>query len=176
VMTKRTIEIGRGATRGHGHATLKAFEANKVDGLRDRLAALNDLFTGQGKAVFTCTLRSPCIAYDEWLMSRPTVSVADIEEAAGLKAGDLSDYSLKTWFSRLIPISGWNAQAMLPKPDVLAMEAGSAFVFVREIDELRHSREMTRVICRAPHITRYAESRNMRSSTRSALSVDEGFQ
>jgi hypothetical protein len=95
------------------------------------LEALNRPFLASNRLVFTVTLDSPCLVYDQWGLARPYITPSDIAEAAGRDAGDLADYALADWFSRLISISGWNAQAGLPKSDVLAIAPGSAFLFLR---------------------------------------------
>lgn len=126
------LTIGRGATRGQGHTTVHVSQDPGSDtDLPKRLREMNTKYAGTGRVAFTCTFFSPCLVYDEWLMSRPFVEAADIEEAAG-EAGALSGYTLTTRYCRLTGIPGWNAQAKLPRPECQAIAPGSAFLFVKE--------------------------------------------
>jgi hypothetical protein len=128
------LALGRGRTRGQGHATWQIRkEASTQTAGGKELEALNRPFLASNRLVFTVTLDSPCLVYDQWGLARPYLTRSDIAEAAGRDAVELADYTLVDWFSRLIPISGWNAQAGLPKSDVLAIAPGSAFLFLRTI-------------------------------------------
>jgi hypothetical protein len=140
------LAVGRGATRGQGHAAVKLFEASgRGTSLRDRLLGLNRALNRADVVAFTCTFRSPCIAYDEFLMSRSKLTSRDLEEAAGILPGELAGYEVHSWFSRLTTISGWNSQAQLPRPDVRAIEAGSAFLFVRSVKPEERDEEVERI-------------------------------
>ncbi|MCZ2075711.1 MAG: hypothetical protein LC130_12025, partial [Bryobacterales bacterium] len=59
------------------------------------------------------------------------ITAEDLAEAAEVPGG-LDEYRPTAWFSRLERISGWNAQASLPKSDVLAIVSGSAFLFEKQ--------------------------------------------
>ena len=124
--------LGRGRTRGQGHALLTIDGTHSAPTVAsEEIALMNRPFVGRQCLVFTVTLASPCIVYDKWGLSRPYLLAEDIAEAAGLDAGELAGYELKDWFSRAVRIGGWNAQAGLPKADVSAIAAGSAFLFSR---------------------------------------------
>jgi hypothetical protein len=142
----RLLAIGRGATRGQGLATLEArlplpTEAN----LRERLALLNRKFEPKGLVAFTCTLRSACLVFDEWLCARSYLTPADVAEAAGAPPAELETYRLTAWFSRMTTIGGWNARASLPKGDINALAPGSAFLFTRSVAAGERDAEMDRL-------------------------------
>jgi hypothetical protein len=143
----RFITIGRGATRGQGHAILRLgpdTSPSQRGDIRGRLAQLNCLLNLPGEVAFTCTLLSPCLVFDRWLCSRPYLTVGDIEEAAS-EPGALDGYELRAWFSQSTSLSGWNAQAGIPKGDISAIASGSAFAFVGSVlPEDRHT-EMDRL-------------------------------
>lgn len=103
--------------------------------LAERLAALNGAFGDAGTAVFSCTVLSPAVVYDKWLLSRSCLCAKDIEDAAG-EPGSLTGYDLAACYSRMTTLSGWNAQAQLPKADVWAICAGSAFLFKKSVNEI----------------------------------------
>jgi hypothetical protein len=126
------LALGRGKTRGQGKVSLQFQKQTATHSTRAEVfQALNRPFVASGRLVFTVTLDSPCLVFDQWGLPRPYLTPGDIGEAAGLPPSDLSDYTLADWFSRSITISGWNAQAGLPKSDVLAISPGSAFLFRR---------------------------------------------
>jgi len=142
----RLLAIGRGTTRGQGLATLEIrpplpSEAN----LRERLARLNSRFEPKGLIAFTCTLRSACLVYDEWLCARSYLTPMDIAEAAGAPPSELEGYRLTAWFSRMTTIGGWNARASLPKGDIHTVAPGSAFLFTRSVAAGEREREMDRL-------------------------------
>lgn len=142
------LVLGRGGSRGQGRATVTMQAIPQADErrqVRERLEALNALFAPGGRVAFTVTLRSPCLVYDRWLCARPFLTAEDIGEAAGEPTGSLAGYALINWFSRFITVSGWNAQARLPKPDVRAIAPGSAFVFCREVTAESKGAELDRL-------------------------------
>jgi|HubBroStandDraft_1064217.scaffolds.fasta_scaffold08776_2 CRISPR-associated protein Csx10 len=145
----RQLAIGRGATRGQGLAKLEFHpppppsEAN----LRQRVAGLNGRFESTGLVAFTCTLRSACLVYDDWLCARSYLLPSDIGEAASVPPGELEAYRLTAWFSRMITIGGWNARASLPKGDIHALAPGSAFLFTRSVAPRERDAEMDRLAC-----------------------------
>lgn len=126
------LALGRGRTRGQGMVSLQFEKQTAANITRtEELQALNRSFLASGRLVFAVTLDSPCLVFDQWGLPRPYLASKDIAEAAGLPPGDLADYTLADWFSRSTIISGWNAQAGLPKSDMLAISPGSAFLFQR---------------------------------------------
>ncbi len=128
------LTIGRAGTRGCGDAKLSA-EEEKESGtveLSERLSAVNAPFADDGDVVFICSLLSPAVVLDEWLTSRSWLSARDIEDAAG-EPGSLTGYELAPCYSRTTVLSGWNAQARLPKSDTPAIAAGSAFLFRKHV-------------------------------------------
>jgi len=140
------LTLGRGRTRGHGHGKLQ------VQGIGDartdvleKLEGLNVPFAERNQAGFTVTLDSPCLVFNEWGLSRPFLTPADIAEAAGRPASELTDYELADWHSRFVAIGGWNAQAGLPKSEVLAIAPGSAFLFRRNLGSASRAEEYNRL-------------------------------
>lgn len=91
--------------------------------------------------MFSCTLNSAAIVLDEWLMSRSYLKAEDFVA----EAGALSGYELIAWRARTTAISGWNAAAKLPKPEVMAIAAGSAFLFGRSEDCIERQNEYVRL-------------------------------
>lgn len=132
---ERILTLGRGVTRGQGRIRVTLKEAGPDVGLRRRLEELNDTLAESGRFGFTVTLRSACCVFDEWLRSRAYLTREDIEQAAG-EPGALDEYDLENWHSRLATISGWNAQAGLPKTDIVAIARGSTFLFCRKRENL----------------------------------------
>jgi hypothetical protein len=142
----RLLTIGRGATRGQGLATLEVCppfpcEAN----LRESLAQLTRRFEPEGLVAFTCTLRSACLVFDDWLCARSYLTPTDIAEAAGAPPSDLAGYRLTSWFSRFATIGGWNALARLPKGDAHMAAPGAAFLFTRRVAANEREHEMDRL-------------------------------
>jgi hypothetical protein len=125
--------VGRGGTRGNGDAVLTFSEPTEQDpaGLQQRLQALNQFFRESGEIAFTCTLLSPALVFDEFLLARSWIEAEDIAEAAG-EPGALAGYEPDARYARMMQLSGWNAQASLPKSDLWAIAPGSAFLFKRE--------------------------------------------
>lgn len=142
----RELYLGRGSTRGLGRARLEVAEGRDGDEeIGERLRRLNALFEAKGKVVFTVTLRSPCLVYDEWLCTRSWLTTGDIEEAAGAPEGFLEGYRLEAWYSRMVTISGWNAQAGLPRGDEAAIAAGAAFLFAKIVEASQRDAEIQRL-------------------------------
>lgn len=147
---KAFVTIGRGATRGQGHATIQIQRADDENGeeeLRARLRELNEPFAERGLLAFTCTLQSPCIVYDDWLLARSWLTIGDIAEAAGATLEDFAGYESKRQFSRMVTMAGWNAQRGLPKPETHAIAAGSAFLFTRVVSKEERADEIHRLGC-----------------------------
>ena len=138
----RIIPIGRGSTRGMGLAEMtishKDPPADPVREIRGRLDDFRRAYKVPGHVVFTATLHSPCVVYDEWLFSRPVLRVNDIDL-------ELGDYCVWASYSRTVRISGWNAQAQLPKPDIEAIAPGSCFLFGRKLTPGEAPAEMDRL-------------------------------
>jgi CRISPR-associated protein Csx10 len=143
----RQLAIGRGITRGQGLAKLEfrpplpPSEASP----RQRLADLNRRFEPKGLVAFTCTLRSACLVFDDWLCARSYLLPSDIAEAANAPVGELEAYSLTAWFSRMMTIGGWNARASLPKGDIHTLTPGSAFLFTRSVAPGERDAELDRL-------------------------------
>jgi len=143
LLGKRELWIGRGATRGQGMAELN------IQNLQPPVPNLNWVLRQQQRQPdvlsFTATLLSPCIVYDRYLLARAYITAEDIAEAAG-EPGALRRYELAPrWFSRLATISGWNAQASLPKSDITAISPGSAFLFQTTVSEREIQDERARL-------------------------------
>ena len=142
----RQLTIGRGATRGQGLAKLEIRPPlPSAANPRERLAQLNRRFEPKGLVAFTCTLRSPCLVYDDWLCARSYLLPSDIAEAAYAPRGELETYRLTAWFSRMMTIGGWNARASLPKGDIHTLAPGSAFLFTRSVAPGERDVEMDRL-------------------------------
>jgi hypothetical protein len=128
------LTIGRAGTRGCGDVLLNSSEVDDSGDegeLKRRLERLNALFQDRGEVAFTCTLVSPALVLDEWLMARSWIAAADIAEAAGEPAS-LDGYDLAACYCRTMVLAGWNAQAKLPKSDAWAIAPGSAFLFKKK--------------------------------------------
>jgi len=138
----RIIPIGRGATRGMGLAEMtispKGPPDDPVREIRKRLDDYRRAYRVPGHVVFTASLHSPCVVYDEWLFSRPALRAKDIDL-------ELGDYRLWASYSRTVRIAGWNAQAQLPKSDIEAIAPGSCFLYGRELTPGREPAEMDRL-------------------------------
>ncbi|HLJ26492.1 MAG TPA: hypothetical protein VKY85_07265 [Candidatus Angelobacter sp.] len=142
------IVVGRGSTRGQGLARLQLerLPEKDVPELAEKLRKLNAPFEEKGKLAFTVTFNSPCMVYDEWNFARPYIESGDLDQAAGsTAAAPFSSYHLVDWFSRLITIEGWNAQAGLPKTAVSAIAPGSAFLFMAEVHREQYQAEIERL-------------------------------
>ena len=126
---KREIFIGRGATRGQGLCEIEIQDLRPPS--PDYAARLRRPATS-GRLAFTATLLSPCVVYDRYLCVRPFLEAEDIAAAAA-QPGALKGFDRVRWYSRQMIISGWNAQAGLPKSDILAIAPGSAFLFEKAI-------------------------------------------
>ena len=138
----RTIQIGRGGTRGMGLADLtinpKDAPADPIGEIRGRLQNVNQACDIPGHVVFTATLHSPCAVFDEWLFGRPQLRATDLDPKLG-------DYRVWASYSRTVRISGWNGQAQLPKPDIDAIAPGSCFLFGRELSKAAAPAEVERL-------------------------------
>jgi len=138
--------LGRGGTRGQGLVELQiGQEASAESDTLSTLTAWNDAWPDSDTLSFAATLRSPCLVFDEWGRVRPFLTPADISEAAGEPANALETFTLVDWFSSLTTIGGWNAQAGLPKSDILAITPGSAFLFTAPIRPEHRPAELQRL-------------------------------
>ncbi len=142
---ERSLYVGRGRTRGQGKVRLtlpaKADElddpAPKVRGLNEEAARLFPETFG-GKVVFSCTLLSPAILYDEWLMFRGEPDAFDISP-------QLTGYSPLAAFVQPWPVAGWNSGAGVPKAEATALAPGSSFLFGKEAKEDERQEEIGRL-------------------------------
>jgi hypothetical protein len=137
----RIVTIGRGRTRGMGIAELSCTERESPDrtnDIKNRLTELNRTFGSPDHIVFTATMLSACVVFDRWLFSRPQLGPADIDPG-------LAGYTLKAAYSRMTTLSGWNAQAGLPKPDIAAIAPGACFLFAKEVARSEKTGELDRL-------------------------------
>jgi len=140
-----TLYAGRGRSRGQGRIRLSFTEGESIaaEAIRERMEELNAQVTASfpeinSKLLFTCTLQSPAILLDQWLMSRMWLAVEDF-------GGDLKGYELLAWFTRSVEITGWNAAAGLPKTPVHGLAAGSCFLFGRDMMPEGREKELQHV-------------------------------
>ncbi|HWZ42331.1 MAG TPA: RAMP superfamily CRISPR-associated protein [Candidatus Saccharimonadales bacterium] len=128
-----TLWLGRGRSRGQGRVTARLEDETPASPakMRQHIEALNqkatDLFPMFGdRVLFSCTMQSPAILLDQWLLSKGQLAAADIDAS-------LNEYKLLACFTRPADIAGWNAapRAQLPKAEVRAIAAGSCFLFAK---------------------------------------------
>jgi CRISPR-associated protein Csx10 len=127
------LRAGKGRTRGHGHIRLRltpdpAPEVDATNGIRERLAGLNAQAQThaalQNQLLFSCTLDSPAVVPDRWLMANPKLNAAQIDPR-------LHAFELLGWAARLVHIAGWHPVSELPKSEISAIAPGSAFLYGR---------------------------------------------
>lgn len=147
--------IGRGRSRGQGRITLWVDDDQGIstDEMEQQIntfnqAAVRAFSCFAGQVLFSCTLDSAAILFDEFLLSKDSVSAADIDP-------ELEGYKLLTCFTRPVDIVGWNAgpRAQLPKPEVRAIAAGSCFLFAHEqtSDRKQQVRRVAEILTRVHH-------------------------
>jgi len=122
--------IGRGRSRGQGRIRLEVVseEALGLDEMTEAVRRFSEVAEANGwqdKVVFSCTLLSPTIVLDRWLMPRYSLQAGDIGNSLG-------GYECQPAFNRTVEVSGWHAAAGLPKPETTAIAAGSVLLFVAE--------------------------------------------
>jgi len=124
------LYLGRGRTRGQGRSAFswRRIKPPPVQPLLERVKELNAR-AGIGECVlFSATLQSATLLYDQWLGPRPCLTAQDIDPALG-------DYHpLGTPFLATQLITGWHAAAGLPKSESVALAPGSCFLFSRSMD------------------------------------------
>ncbi len=139
--------LGRGATRGQGHARLDIGRVEAAPaGLPDRISAMNLAWDRRDEVVFSCTFQSPCVVLDEWLLARSYPTVADLREACG--AADtqaFAKYELIAQYSQWTSIPGWNAQAGLPRPETQAIAPGSSYLFRKKVEASNKESEISAI-------------------------------
>ncbi len=127
---ERELYLGRGRSRGQGRTRLQVDEIGPPDmnTAQARIEQFNRearrLYPEfQNQLLFSCTLRSHAILFDEWLLSRSWLEATDL----GLK-----EFQLLSWFSSEAGVTGWHAAENLPRAEMHAMASGSCFLFGRE--------------------------------------------
>lgn len=128
-----TLYFGRGRTRGQGQVSFSATAVTPpADGsLEERVRDFNDtaheLFPSLRKyLLFSCTLQSPTLLLDEWLMSKSEIEGDDL-------SASVSEFKLLASFRDMSLFSGWNQKAGLPKSDMWVLKPGSAFLLGKEV-------------------------------------------
>jgi CRISPR-associated protein Csx10 len=137
-----TLYLGRGRTRGQGRVSFSIVSATPSadSSLEERFLDFNDAahdrFPSLGKyLLFSCTLQSPALLLDDWLMSRCEIEPGDL-------SASLVGFQLLASFRDVSLFSGWNQKAGLPKSDMWVLKPGSAFLFGKEVAPEKRGQEV----------------------------------
>jgi CRISPR-associated protein Csx10 len=133
------IHLGRGRTRGQGLARFTASQGSgsSEEELKDRLGRMNQSMRCEKSIVFTVTLQSATLLYDEWLLARDL-------EAADLSP-ELAGRQPVARFASTQVVAGWHAAAGLPKSEVTALSPGSCYLFRLALDGREPEAELDRL-------------------------------
>jgi len=133
---KGMLRIGNNRSRGFGRVNLKLDEAGEPDtteNLRERIDGFNDaLSRAAAEAAIEAehawylplTLESDVVLVDRLLRHRLSIPPQYLEERWGLGGAELVYNS-----SSSVRVIGWNSLLGLPKPDDVAIQKGSVFLY-----------------------------------------------
>ena len=124
------LSVGKARTRGLGELKIeKTVPLDHSDDFDDRWAAFNTAMQERGASgeycYFSVTLKSHLILRDR--LGRPVLENFGTERCPVF--GKMNGVERMVAFTNATIVSGWNAAQGLPRPDVLALERGSALAF-----------------------------------------------
>ena len=120
---KDGLYLGRGRSRGQGRVTFVQRDTAGSQPMVDRLTACNQ---SPGAVAFTCDFHSVSLFYDDWLRSRTRIEGTDLHDELGC-------YKPFATFAKTNKRGGWHAAAQLPRPEIPVLDAGSCFLFRRDL-------------------------------------------
>lgn len=138
-MRKGHIYLGRGRTRGQGLAELAWVQGSPATSevVCRRLRRMNGGNGAGDSILFSVTLESTTLLYDEWLVPRE-LQAADLSP-------ELAGFERAAGFSSTEVVAGWHAAAGLPKSEVTALSPGSCYLFRRALNGLDREPELERL-------------------------------
>jgi CRISPR-associated protein Csx10 len=132
------FRTGEGRSRGQGKVRIarhNIIEADSTEALHSRIEQFNKecklLLSREGRVSFSLTLQSDAIFTDEFMRPQQAPSIDHLRRALGADAGVLATASASLAYANAGTklLQSWNVAAGYPKPDAIAVTAGSVFLF-----------------------------------------------